>query len=407
MWFERKNRLNFKIKKIVVSLAKNDNRKMSKGLFFHKIGIADMERIHSAIIGWMISDECEAFNLQIRSKFLNELFREHSDREYVKIESRVEYKDIDIVFLTVDQQGNQDCWIIENKIKTSQHSNQLIKYENVAKKVYLDHTKHYAFLTLIGETALCYNENWKNATYKQLVNLLEKYLEVKLDNVDSIILQEYYLSIKQMSDIADEFMMNPQLFPRVFTDGCKSKEDKKLYTNDIEEFIGTNGLETIFQKMYFSNILKEVINKSPIQYYWFHIDESRGNADLVLHFENYLEPWIHGKEFHFDMAFQAGTFKFAISRYYDTDLSKENIALVNTWKSELEWLQKEEQYPEYTRFNKSKGRARISISYKIERNWYKMERKEFIQLLSDEFKKANKMRQLVISRHEDCHFGKK
>lgn len=380
---------------------------MSKGLFFYKIGIADMERVHSAIIGWMISDECEAFNLQIRSKFLNELFGEHSNREYIRIESQVEYKDIDIVFLTVDKQGNQDCWIIENKIKTSQHSNQLTKYEDVAKEEYRDHTKHYAFLTLIGETALCSNGNWKNIIYKQLVNLLGKYLVVKPDNVDGIILQEYYLSIKRMSDVADEFMTNPQFFPRVFTDGCKSKEDKKFYTNEIEEFIGINGLETIFQKMYFSSVLKEVIDKSSIQYCWFHIDESRGNADLVLHFENYLEPWIHGKEFHFDMAFQAGTFKFAISRYYGTDKSKENIDLVNAWKNELEWLQKEGQYSEYTRLNKSKGRARISISYKIERNWYKMERTDFVRLLSDEFKKANKMRQLVISRHEACHLGKK
>ena len=27
--------------------------------FFNAIGVADMEKVHSAVIGWMLSDKCE------------------------------------------------------------------------------------------------------------------------------------------------------------------------------------------------------------------------------------------------------------------------------------------------------------------------------------------------------------
>ncbi|MBR6319438.1 MAG: PD-(D/E)XK nuclease family protein, partial [Prevotella sp.] len=42
-------------------------------------------------------------------------------------EVKVEHHDIDILIIT----DNDTCWVIENKIKSSQHSNQLDKYYDI------------------------------------------------------------------------------------------------------------------------------------------------------------------------------------------------------------------------------------------------------------------------------------
>lgn len=53
--------------------------------FFDHIGTADMERIHSATIAWMISDSCEAFTLEERARFLKSLFNvENADIKSIR-----------------------------------------------------------------------------------------------------------------------------------------------------------------------------------------------------------------------------------------------------------------------------------------------------------------------------------
>lgn len=370
---------------------------MTKGTFFDKIGIADMERVHSAVIGWMLSDECMAFDIEVRAKLLNVLYGYNADKRFTKIESLVEWKDIDILFLTEDNQGNKDCWIVENKIKTSQHSEQLKKYKKIIDKDYPDCQKHFAYLTLIGETALNGSGDWINVTYHQLVQLLSENIHEFQDNADSVILREYYLTIQQLDNATMRFITSPQNYSSVFTDGWKSKEMKYAidYKDETSRFIGMNNLETIFQKMYFTQVLKTILNGYADKYKYWHVGETRGNADFAIHFDNYLD------DYHFDISFQAGTFKFAISRFYWTDTSNKNIESVLAWKEYFIALQK--AFPEYKRLNLAKTRARISISKNIKKQgekWYLMDRESFTKIVEHEFEIAEKMCQHVIYLHE-------
>lgn len=390
----------------------NTTGTISRGTFFSKIGIADMERVHSAVIGWMLSDECVAFDISTRSKLLNALYGYDTGRRFTKIESFIEWKDIDILLLTEDSEGKKDCWIVENKIKTSQHSNQLVKYNKIIDNDYPNYQKHFAYLTLIGETVLGDSGNWMNVTYHQLVRLLEENEQELKDNPDAVILREYYFTIKQLDDAAMRFIAAPQDYANVFTDGCKSKEakyeqaNKNKYKDDTGKFIGMNNLETIFQKMYFAQVLKEILHGSHIKHKSWHVGETRGNADFAIHFYNYPNPEKEN-DFHFDISFQAGTFKFAISRSYWSDTSKKNIESVLAWKEDFMELQK--AFPEYSRFNKAKSRARISISKNLKgqyEEWYLMNRDTFTQIVKDEFEIADKMRQCVIGIHEKRIAGK-
>ena len=46
----------------------------TKQNFFDLLALADVERVHSAVIGWLLSDECEALTKEERSAVLNSLF---------------------------------------------------------------------------------------------------------------------------------------------------------------------------------------------------------------------------------------------------------------------------------------------------------------------------------------------
>lgn len=98
--------------------------------FFNAIGVADMEKVHSAVIGWMLSDKCNAFDIKEKSTLLCNLFQENVC-VFKTIIVQVEVYNIDILIETEDNLGNKECWVIENKIKSNQHSNQLDKYVDV------------------------------------------------------------------------------------------------------------------------------------------------------------------------------------------------------------------------------------------------------------------------------------
>lgn len=81
--------------------------------FFNKIGIADREKLHSSIISWMLSDECDALDIKQRSFILNKMFNKPINHHYKSIVSIVESHRIDILFLAEDENGLNEIWVIE------------------------------------------------------------------------------------------------------------------------------------------------------------------------------------------------------------------------------------------------------------------------------------------------------
>ena len=64
--------------------------------FFNAIGVADMEKIHSAVIGWMLSDKCKALDPKAKSALLCNLFKENI-RIFKNIVVQVEIYNIDVL----------------------------------------------------------------------------------------------------------------------------------------------------------------------------------------------------------------------------------------------------------------------------------------------------------------------
>jgi len=359
--------------------------------FFNRIGLADMEKMHSAIIGWIFSDENEAFSIKEKSSILNSLFDpKNPSVEYKEIKVLVETDNIDILFLLEDINGQKKVIIIENKIKSSQHSDQLIKYQDIVNKKYPEHTKIYIFLTYSNEEAKWDNKEndlWTEVTYDKILKELSSVPQSQL-KVDAIILNEYLKSIESFINIKNAFLNDHTSFASVFTDASKKKSVKQneKKESDVAKFISENQLETILQKMLIQDITKNV-NFGAHKY---NISETHGKAQISI----FLGPNLgstdsKNEKIYFDFSFQDGSFKIAISKDYSgsKEEQKQGLEFINNnWKPIMEKYYKKFHYKQ---FNNSKGKKpRISMSQKINREWYKLKKEKLIDLFQEKFDEA-------------------
>ena len=331
------------------------------GSFFDKIGVADMEKVHSAVISWMFSDDCCALNKQQKSELLCSLFNVRSVQAFNSFEVKVEHHDIDILIIT----DNDTCWVIENKVKSSQHSNQLDKYYDIINGIpvktgrkthiiedYKALNKHFCYLTLVNEQPQYINNVWVNTTYKDFSKALKDALFNVNPNDDYIILKEYLCCITNLAKALDDFINNHQQYPEVFVNGANKKKN-------TGKFVAGKGLETIFQKCFLSHIIDKTQN-----YRDFDISETHGIALAekkdVLSIGNYK----------LGIQFQDGSFKAQILNesiksnvfwnFWNGTITKTNNGVMINNKSFSGWN---------CNPSKSQKGAYFSISKRIP-NWY-------------------------------------
>ena len=339
------------------------------GSFFDRIGVADVEKVHSAVIGWIFSDDCYALTKQQKSELLCSLFHVSPSQTFNSFEVKVEHHDIDVLIIT----DNNTCWVIENKIKSSQHSNQLDKYHKIVNgepvkigrkiqniKDYKSLKSHYCFLTLVGEKPQCTNNLWVNTTYKYFSIELKNVLANANRNNDYIILNEYLCCITNLATALDDFINNHQQYSNVFVDGANKKKRNGNYIAD-------NGLETIFQKCFLSHIKNQTK-----KYKDFDISETHG---VALAEKKDIRSI---KEYKLGIQFQDGSFK--------AQILNEAIGATDFWKVWSGKIKKTEKGVEINNqlfsdwnYNPSKSQkgTYFSISKKIP-NWYSKSLKDIV-----------------------------
>lgn len=415
----------------------------TKRSFFDLLALADVERVHSAVIGWLLSSDCDALTERERSQVLNELFGLPQDRAIYKTsEMRLEWENIDILWLTETHDGQKECWILENKIKSSQHRNQLDKYVSIIKdkdSEYKGYTQHYCFLTVVGEPAKSSKVLYQNRTYAELVSILNPYFTESKVESDWTIAREYFETIRRMTEVTKTFLEKPANFSHVFTDGNKSMREKLnspkwADLSEFEKYISEKGMETLMQKYYLYKVMEEVLGKpkDALIKRW-HVGETHGNADMAIHFEAYPERvftdstkkkwyWVYGSEdeipYQFDISFQNGTFKFAISdRYWSNECWENNRHVprsqnavkkfVELWEGIFKELKTQDMTLNHPKKN---GRARLSLSYSIEKLessreglWFCWDKEVFIEIVKKEFEKAIGLRRQAIDLYKRGH----
>jgi hypothetical protein len=328
--------------------------------FFEYLGIADVERVHSQFLAWILSEDCNAIDAIEKQALCKNLFQ--TEGQIIQIYT--ERNNIDILIQT-----QTDVVVIENKIKSSQHSNQLDKYKQYCEKQFRTFNKHYFFLTLIGEKTS--HNDWKRISYTNIYEQLNN-LNLKQNEIHSSIIKEYLILIERLIAVLSDFKANPINYDLVFFDGHKKKQDKKRsdYKNENEWFIASNQLETILQKSFLSLLVDEL---NPLI---GSVNETRGSALVDFVIKNDIQ--FNQRKYSTGIQLQGNTVKFFFvisDKYHESQKG-----WVNEVVSIMENISKDKNNNfGYKKLNRPRRLSFISISKKLDSNyWHMSDLKEFV-----------------------------
>jgi hypothetical protein len=310
--------------------------------FFNAIGVASMEKIHSAMIAWILDDKNDknivkeqseeslfaTFPKEVRSEILCKMFGIEYKREFESIQTHVEWNDIDIMIETIDK-NNREIWVIENKLKTPEHKSnsdkkriwQTEKYVKLIQKEFKGLNHHYMLLSLGGDEAKYKTEevSWNSFSYSDLYKLLNEKYKDKEEIVEYRQIKEYIYSIERMIKELENFKKDPSSYSIVFEPKKKKEKKAKLLLEEhLNEnvkkayYILENGLETIFQKEFLKKIVDDAQLKTLKE--GMVIDEDNGTAEFdytIARFDKEANVADNGNLL-FQIQFQNGAFKVVI-----------------------------------------------------------------------------------------------
>lgn len=328
---------------------------MTTKSFFEYLGIAHVERIHSQFFAWIFSVDCNAIDSKQKDQLLQNVFQLDTNSHICHTET--EHNSIDILIQT-----DKEIVVVENKIKSSQHSNQLGRYKEFCDNKFPNKQKYYIFLTLIGEYTD--DNNWKRISYSDIYEQL-KSLKLKPNNNHSVIVNEYLIFLQQLVYVVDDFKKAPHNYDMVFLDGKRKKENKinDYYGgNANKKFIATNQLETILQKCFLGSLVDKL--KSPEAV----ISDTRGDALVDFPIKRQIE--FEGKNYTTIIQLQQDTIKFAFA-IHGSDYNKSKKDWIDNVIDKMDKLRIENNCG-YKKLNKPKSKAYVSLSKKISGHyWHK------------------------------------
>ena len=341
--------------------------KTTMNTFFDSLMISDSERIHTQTLAWILKLDGSSFPTFQKTEFLKRLFGiaqlEVADNIQIYVETEVNSID-----LFVDCEGHQ--FIIENKLKSSEHSEQTKKYiQAIPLNFNYSKSRNFGFLTLIKERAT--NQEWLNISFEDLLRELDS-VEWGKDTREYIFVEEYLKTLSNLVKVFNDFKANHENYSNVFNDGYKKKHDKKNYSYEpYQDYVRTNQLETIFQKAFIKQIAEDI--ELPEHY----VTETRGTALIQIYLKEFS---IKNEPFKLGLQFQGTTFKINLSHL------KYDASRANQVDPELIMAFKETFYEQndYKRLNKPRSKAYLSVSKSTGKPLYMMSKKEIKASLKDE-----------------------
>jgi hypothetical protein len=331
--------------------------------FFESLMLADAERIHSQTLAWILNLNESIFPKQEKSFLFKNIFNLSQDliiEDYYFIGTEI--NSLDIVIRT-----DNTTMVIENKLKSSEHSFQSDKYlnalpNNLKSK---EENTYFAFLSLTAESPK--NPRWISVSFE---NLLKSLQCIKWNKEDRsyVFIEEYIKTLENLVGVFNHFMQNHKEYETVFLDGHKKKnekdpEDEKYKNYSKKDYIRRNQLETIFQKAF----IKKVVSDLDLEDY--HISETHGVALLQV---NRKKITIVNKTFNLGFQFQGNTMKinFSSEEYEKSKATQITKEMITAFESVFK------NQNDFTRFNKPKTKAYMSVSKKLNKQLFEYNMEE-------------------------------
>ena len=161
---------------------------------FEILGVEKDENRHSNVLAWLFntsgSHTLEDFFLR---SFLKDIFSKYRNSinskinffdievfDFDDVEVRREWKNIDLLILS---RQNKLVIVIENKIDSSEHSNQLQRYYNITKREFPNYNSIFIYLTREGETPSD-EDNWLIYSYPEILKLINRIITYRKNSLN-------------------------------------------------------------------------------------------------------------------------------------------------------------------------------------------------------------------------------
>ena len=179
---------------------------------FSSLGIINQEIRHSNFLAWLL-DPNETHNVSdyFTTRFLKLATYNKTEQspdlslfdietlDLTKVQVLREWNNIDV--LLVDDDQKLVC-VIENKVDSKEHSNQLTKYRKVIESNYPDYKKLYVYLTVYGEEPET-EKGYIPVSYREVSQLIESLLERKESQMND----EVSMFIRHYNEMVKRYIM--------------------------------------------------------------------------------------------------------------------------------------------------------------------------------------------------------
>ena len=149
---------------------------MKPNLFDYATGELTNDAIICWMLGWANSENKIYKNL---SQDLIRLFTEKEDLVVKSVNIKRQYKNIDILV----EVNDSEVIVIEDKVNTSHHSNQLVRYKEIieSSEEYKDYNHHFIYFKVGNECK--YNgveeAGYKRITRENILNIINRYKDLE------------------------------------------------------------------------------------------------------------------------------------------------------------------------------------------------------------------------------------
>ncbi len=202
---------------------------------FETLNLIHAEIRHSNVLSWLLNP---SQNHGLGSYFLN-LFLKHFISEnntsvegldifsiemlnYSNVEVRREWKNIDILIL-IEEEDQKIAVGIENKIKSSEHGQQLYRYRQELEKEFSSYKKVYIYLT--PEISIPSDDCWVNFNYGTVSGLIDQILHYRKDQLN----EQIFAFIEQYNKILKRYIVGNSEIEKI----CKQLYKKHKTALDL------------------------------------------------------------------------------------------------------------------------------------------------------------------------------
>lgn len=186
------------------------NQWTEKFNIFDVLKISKTEIRHSNMLAWLF-DANE--NHGIDDKFIKKIVQRIADNDKQEKYNVFHLLLLDFYSFTVCREWNnidllivsdkeKTVFVIENKVGSNEHSNQLNRYRSICEKAYLEYNKVYLFLTPKGLSPSD-TDNWTILTYNDVIEILSDIMETTELLPDVSLMINNYVDILRR-DIVDD-----------------------------------------------------------------------------------------------------------------------------------------------------------------------------------------------------------